>query len=205
MFVHTVGQGIGEMQPNAQDKFVFTYLHNRRTLILGDVSTGKTTMTVKLLLEALRSEIPNEITVIDMAPKKIKYDDKTIGGKMSDIIELPPLVQLIQPKKINAPRYSAKDQYELIRQVEENGRVIEEALEQYLRKPTRILFINDLSLYFQSGRLKSALDAMAEAETFVANAYHGRSLDNDLGTGISATERRLVEILARAVDLLIFL
>ncbi len=69
------------MQPNVQDKLVFTYLHNRRTLILGEVSAGKTTMTAKLLLEALRSEIPNEITVIDMAPKRSNMTIRRSGER----------------------------------------------------------------------------------------------------------------------------
>ena len=70
---------------------------------------------------------------------------------------------------------------------------------------TLILFVNDLSLYFQSGRYGKALEAMEQAETFVANAYHGETLENDLGTGISETERKAVEAFAGRADMLIHL
>lgn len=203
------GRGIENMGSLARDEHVseyhFSSLIHRRTMILGDVSTGKTKLTARLLMEALRSENPESITVIDMAPEKRLYKGRSIGGKITDTVTLPAEVRLIQPRKINAPRYSARDRDDLFRQVEENRASIEEALELCLAEQTPILFINDLSLYFQSGRFEKALKAMVQAETFVANAYHGEILQDDLGTGISMTERRVVETFAGRADILIHL
>ena len=203
------GRGIEDMGSLARDEYVseyhFSSLIHKRTMILGDVSTGKTRLTARLLMEALRSENPESITVIDMAPEKRLYKGKPIGGKITDTVTLPVEVGLLQPRKINAPRYSARDRDDLFRQVEENRASIEEALELYLAEQTPILFINDLSLYFQSGRFEKALEAMVRAETSVANAYHGEILEDDHGTGISMTERRVVETFAGRADILIHL
>lgn len=205
----TGGREIDDMGSLPRDehlsKYRFSSLIHRRTMILGDVSTGKTRLIASLLAEALRSENPESITVIDMAPEKRLYKGKPIGGKITDAVTLPSGVRLLQPRKINAPRYSARDSDDLIRQVEENRVAIEETLDLYLAKQTPVLFINDLSLYFQSGRFEKASEAMEQAETFVANAYHGRALEDDLGTGISMSERKVVETFAGRADILIHL
>ncbi len=180
-------------------------LIHRRTLILGDVSAGKTALTVRLLKDVLRTTNPNEITVVDMAPEKTVHREITIGGRMTDMIKVPMPIRVLQPTKVNAPRYSARDKQDLIRQVEENRIVIEDALDAYLNEPTPILFINDLSLYFQSGRWEKVFEAMNKSETFVANTYYGKHLENDLGTGVSAVERELVERIAKKVDIIIHL
>ena len=98
----------------------FSSMIHRRTMILGDVSTGKTKLTARLLTEALRSEKQESITVIDMAPEERLYKGKPIGGSITKAVALPSGVRLLQPKKLNAPRYSARDRDDLVRQVEEN-------------------------------------------------------------------------------------
>jgi len=205
----TGGRGIEYMGTLPRDegasKYHFSSLIHRRTMILGDISTGKTKLTARLLAEALRSMNPESITVIDIAPEKRVYKGQHIGGRIAEAVALPSGVRLLQPRKINAPRYSARDSEDLVRQVQENRASIDETLDLYLDKVTPVLFINDLSLYFQSGRFEKALEAMERAETFVGNAYHGETLEDDLGTGISMTERKVVETFAARADILIHL
>ena len=162
-------------------------------------------MTARILVDALRSQNLYEITIIDLAPEKILYDRKALGGRIADELRLPLQLRLLQPRKINTPRFSAKNGGDLLRQVEENRAMIEEIIDLYLGKPTPILFVNDISLYLQSGKFEKIFKLIEEADTFIANAYYGISLKDDLGTGISALERQLVEGVARQVDLLIYL
>lgn len=194
-------EGTGEIPA----EYSFSQIVHKKTLILGDVSTGKTSFTARLLLDALSISKPEEITVIDMAPERMFHDGKVIGGKITDMVKLPSTVRILQPKKVYAPRHSAKNRDELLRQVEQNATSIEESIGQYLNDVTPILFINDLSLYFQSGRFEKAFKAMDQADTFAANAYYGTTFRNDLGTGVSETERRIVETIAKKADLLIHL
>jgi hypothetical protein len=185
--------------------YSFSSLIRKRTMILGDVGAGKTRLTHILLKEALTSESPDSITVIDIAPGQRLCKGVMAGGVIADHEIILSGVRLLKPRKVNAPRCSARNRDELMQQVEENRVLIEETLDLYLHRATPILFINDLSLYFQSGRLEKAREVMELAETFVGNAYHGEILEEDLGTGISATERRVLEAFAARVDVLVHL
>lgn len=177
----------------------------KMTIILGDISTGKTTTTALLIMDALKSNSPNNITIIELAPRKTIYKEKTIGGRISDIIKLPSGIRLLQPKKINSPRYSAKDKDELLNLIKENNISIDITLNHYMDNPTPILFINDLSIYLQSGKWKKIFNAMQKAKVSLANAYYGRSLENDLKTGISKIERKTLEIISSKADMIIHL
>ena len=177
----------------------------KMTIILGDFSTGKTTTTALLIIDALKSNSPNNITIIELAPRKTIYKEKTIGGRISDIIKLPPRIRLLHPKKIHSPRYSAKDKDELLNLVEENKISIDIILNHYMDNPTPILFINDLSIYLQSGKWETIFNVMQKAKVSLANAYYGRSLENDLKTGISKIERKTLEIMSSKADMIIHL
>ncbi|MEM3381624.1 MAG: hypothetical protein QXI59_00840 [Candidatus Bathyarchaeia archaeon] len=191
--------------PSKLDPAQHSYLElaHRKTLILGEISTGKTSLTARFLKEALQTENPKDITVIDMAPERTIHRGKPIGGKIVDTVKLPSTVKVLQPSGIYPPRRSAKSKEELLKLVEENRRAIEEILDIYLDRPTPILFINDLSIYLQSGRWMKILEAMNRSDTFIANAYYGEALKEDLGTGISEVEKRLVKKLSDRVDFII--
>ncbi len=177
----------------------------KMTIILGDISTGKTTTTALLIIDALRSNSPNTITIIELAPKKTIYKERIIGGRISDIIKLPSGIRLLQPKKIHAPRYLAKDKDELLNLVEENKISIDAILNHYISNPTPILFINDLSIYFQSGKWEKVFNAMQKAKVAIANAYYGTSLENNFKTGISKIERKTLERVSSKADMVIHL
>ncbi|WP_455368360.1 hypothetical protein [[Eubacterium] cellulosolvens] len=182
----------------------FSNIH-KMTIIIGDISTGKTNTTALLIIDALKSNSPNNITIIELAPRKTIYKEKTIGGMISDIIKLPSGIRLLHPKKIHSPRYSAKDKDELLNLVEENKISIDIILNDYISNPTPILFINDLSIYLQSGKWETIFEVMQKAEVSLANAYYGSSLENDLKTGISKIERETLEIISSKVDMIIHL
>ncbi|MGQ9543174.1 MAG: helicase HerA domain-containing protein [Candidatus Bathyarchaeia archaeon] len=184
-------------------RYTYRELTGKKTLIIGDVSTGKTVLTANLLKEALETEDPREITLLDMAPERTLHGGKVIGGRITDLVKLPSTVRVLKPARIKPPRHSAKSRDELLRLVEENRIAIEEILNIYLDEATPTLFINDLSLYFQSGRWRKVFEAMGRSVTFIANAYYGETLKEDFGTGVSTVEKRLVTKLSRRIDVLI--
>ena len=76
-------------------------------------------------------------------------------------------------------------------------------LEVFDTEPSRILFINDVSLYLQRGSLDRLWETLLKADTVVANGYVGERLKDDLGTGLSRDERRRMDELASRVDVVI--
>ena len=58
-------------------------IRGSKLLIVGDVNTGKTTMTKELLDKAIASD-PGQVTVIDMAPRALMVEDTSFGGFLVD-------------------------------------------------------------------------------------------------------------------------
>jgi hypothetical protein len=172
----------------------------KRTLIVGDVGVGKTRMTIQILGDALAKGYSKDITIIDMAPGSLVYEDRKIGGSISEMIELPREVRYLKPSMVWAPRLSARSPGELLSMVEANRISIEPLLREFVESPTSILFINDVSIYLQSGCYKAVIEALEASKTFIGNGYYGGSLSFDYGTGISRVERYLMDLLIKKMD-----
>ncbi len=183
----------------------FADLLGKRTIILGDVRSGKTRLTASLLREAMVLGFAAEITVIDMAPKSTFLKGLRIGGRLFEPSKRPKGVGYLAPRRVETPRLTARDGNELLRLVEVNRKRIYPILKSYISRPTPILFANDISLYLQSGDLRTLHDMTQAASTFVGNGYYGNTLANDFATGISGTERGLMDQLAAAMDFKIIL
>jgi hypothetical protein len=173
----------------------------KKMLILGDVSKGKTRLTASLLQEAVSLGLSNEITVIDMAPECVVVKGVKFGGKIIDAVEDIGSSRYLAPRRVEAPRLKAKNSKELLDLVNKNKRRIKRCLKNYIDKPTPILFINDVSIYLQSGDLNTIIETISKASTVVANGYYGNTLIYDFSTGVSARERKLVEELASIMDI----
>jgi hypothetical protein len=63
--------------------------------------------------------------------------------------------------------------------------------------------VNDITLYLHLGELKTVLECIKLAKTFLATAYYDSKLAEDLGTGISLRERQLTDKLAAFMDLVV--
>jgi len=177
----------------------YSGIRGSKLLIMGDVNTGKTMMTKELLDKAIELD-PGEVTVIDMAPRSfivegISFGGVLVGGDCG--------VRCLMSDEIRTPRLSAETSEELLDLADQNREKIERLLDEFQDHPSRILFINDVSIYLQSGKLERLWDTIKLAETVVANGYLGTRLEEDLGTGVSARERRLMEELASRMDVVI--
>jgi len=180
---------------------LFAEFLGKKVLIIGDVGSGKTRFTRQLLEEALAEGYGSQITVIDMAPKRVSLNSFAAGGKIMKPREFK--VRYLDAGDVKTPRISARSPSEILELAEHNSKNMEKLLREFLSSPTRILFINDVSLYFQMGRFDLLWSALQKTDTAILNGYYGEKLKDDLGTGISERERKLMENLADRVDVLI--
>ncbi|MHA1581162.1 MAG: helicase HerA domain-containing protein [Candidatus Baldrarchaeia archaeon] len=172
---------------------------------MGDVGTGKTALTVQIFEKFVDLGLENDITIIDMAPKTFFISGKRIGGKLDEHTNLVKKVKYLAPSVVYAPRLTSKNSQELLYLINENLKNIDPLIDEYIRNSTKILIINDLSIYFHAGKLSKILQCMNKAETFLANSYYGETIKNDFETGISYREKTLVKKLMKHVDKVIML
>jgi len=166
----------------------------KRTLILGDVNTGKTTLTQRILEAMCGQGLGPQMVIIDMAPQISKAITREknlpgIGGMLrppagGDVIYL--------RENLVPPRLSSKSEAEAQEKAVQNARKIEVLFWKYHELQRDILFMNDISLYLQAGRAVQLVRWMEKAGTVVANGYFGEKLGS--GT-LSRRERDEMESL----------
>ena len=187
------------------EKLSVNEILGRKVLIVGDVGTGKTALTVQIFEKLIDLGLENDITIIDMAPKTFFISGKRVGGKLDEYTDLVKKVKYLAPSVVYAPRLTSKSSQELLHLVKENVKNLDPLIDEYIRNPTKILIINDLSIYFHAGDLSKILQCLSKAETFLANSYYGKTLKNDFNTGVSYRERNLVKKMMRYMDRVIML
>jgi hypothetical protein len=165
---------------------------NRKTLILGDVNTGKSRLTLAVLDAFLDRYPPESITVIDLAPQLAGG----VGGKLA-VPSLPGLQYLTAD--IVPPRLTTSDEVQMIRLAEANAAAAEKIFDVYLARSRPVLIVNDATLYLQAGLLNRFTSLLEQSATAVINAYFGSYFpDSPLGR----RERRLTEALTSICDVI---
>ncbi|MBL7211499.1 MAG: hypothetical protein ISS61_03850 [Desulfobacteraceae bacterium] len=162
---------------------------NKKTIIVGEINTGKTAC-LNRILEKLLAQGETDVSIIDMAPETIG----DIGGKMS-LGKLTFIRYLTA--KIVAPRLTGGSQEEVEALAKKNALSIDHILQQYLASPSKILFINDVSIYLQAGDLDSLLSLLKSTSTVVMNGYFGYGLG---GGKLGERERRKMKALQEKCD-----
>jgi GTPase SAR1 family protein len=171
----------------------------KKVLILGETGSGKTRLAARLLKEIVTETNSEKITVVDFAPQKTGK----IGGKITDYLSLPSGAKYLSPKNVHTPRLAGKSPEQILRYAELNRKDMEPLLRAFIRNATEVLVLNDVTLYLHLGELENVLKCAKLAKTFLATAYYGLKLTNDLGAGISARERKLTDELATFMDLVV--
>ncbi len=169
----------------------------KKTLLVGEVGTGKTLFLVEFLKFLVENGYSDEVTIIDMAPVRIHG----VGGSISEYTDLVLYVRYLKSEKVWAPRLMGRNKEEVLRFAEENRRNIEPLITMYLSNPTRILLVNDLTIYLHAGEVSRIMELIDVAETFMATAYEGVKLEDDKGSGITEKERRSLSILKEKVSI----
>jgi hypothetical protein len=181
----------------------FHELRGKQVLITGDVGTGKTQLTIQLLQEAMTQGLSSRITIIDMAPTTRYVKHMKVGGKLNEVADNLNTIRYFTPLKVETPRLSATSTHELQHLVSLNKRRITPHLQAFIHAPSPILFINDISIYLQSGSLELVTQALQAAETCIANGYYGQALHTTLDDPISHIERKLMDQLSESMDVII--
>jgi len=174
-------------------------IRGKKVLILGESGSGKTKLATKLLQELIALVSSKEITIIDLAPQKTEK----VGGKVTDYIDLINGVKYLSPEEVYTPRLAGTSPEEVRRYAELNRKIMEPLLNNFIKNPTEALIINDITLYFHIGTLEKVLKCLKLTNTFLATAYYGSKLAEDLGTGISAREKQLTDRLATFMDFVV--
>ena len=166
---------------------------NKRTLITGDVKSGKTARTLEILREFIQAGYADRIAVIDMAPDPVR----DIGGKITPPADAP---LLYLTATITPPRLTGVDEAHTRRLAAQNARAIEALFSSLRQQPKEVLFVNDASLYLQAGDLKTFLTILSTASTQIINAYYGSAFAD---SPLTRREKRLIEELMRTCDIII--
>lgn len=170
----------------------------KKTMVIGEVSTGKTALAAKLLSDLILDAKPDDITVIDFAPQR----QEKIGGKLTEFIETDK-VKYFTPKTVYTPRFTGKTTQEIKSLAELNAKNMTAYLDSFLKNKTEILVVNDVTLYLQAGTIDKLLDCVKLSETVLITAYYGSRLSDDKGTGISEREKQAVDTLLSFMDLIV--
>ena len=163
---------------------------NKKTLILGDVNTGKTTLTKKVLEALCCRDLGGRIAIVDMAPEVPEKLAKEkglpgVGGKL-----MPPEKHniLYLGGHFEPPRLSSKTEEEAMEKAQQNRRIIEGLFRKLNLQLRDILLVNDVSIYLQAGTTDNLTRWLDQAATVIANGYWGERLG-----GGTLTERERTE------------
>ena len=186
-------------------KLSFDKLIGKKTLILGEIGSGKSRLLAELIGQCILRGLSEETTILDFAPQTITINNWEVGGKISNLVALPANLNYISPDGIEYPRLKAESAEEMISISKRNASLIEEALNDFIRKPTKNVFINEVSLFFHFGSIDRVEEALKKAETAALTSYYGFMLEDDLGTGLCRREKMVVEALIEDMDITVYL
>jgi len=188
---------------NFKVKLDFDDLINHSTIIYGETNTYKTHQTaefVKFLLES-KNIAPKDISILDFAPSLITIKNLKVGGKIQDFYKQSDTCNnIIFKGEIIPPRLKSSNKKELFGFAQENFKKTSEILKIFDENPTKILIINDISIYLHIGGMKLLLNAINKSKTFFGNAYFGSSIKRGYATLFSLQERRKVKSLVKKVE-----
>jgi energy-coupling factor transporter ATP-binding protein EcfA2 len=178
----------------------FDALIGRKVLFLGESGSGKTRLIASLLREAIEAAGPEQVTLLDFAPKSTTVGGIRVGGKVTEIYR--PTRRLCRrcSPTIRAPRLEGRTKEEVVSIATQNALRTTRCLQWYSSAPTPILFVNDMSIHLHAGDPDVLIDTISKSETFIGNAYRGLLLRDDKGSGIAKRETILLERVSKHVD-----
>ena len=170
------------------------YIH-RRTLIVGDVNSGKTRQTIEILDMFLRAGYAKKMFILDFAPGiKGRIGKKLLPPSDTDLIYL--------TASIAAPRLTGKDEIHTMTLAKKNAKTIENLFVKYNQHPRDILFINDVTLYFHAGNFETISKLFYLPSTVVINAYYGQTFaDSELTRREKKLTQNLMNLCHRVIPL----
>ncbi|TFG23277.1 MAG: hypothetical protein EU533_03350 [Promethearchaeota archaeon] len=173
------------------------------TLIYGETYTQKTYLTAKFVdyLIEIRNIKPKEISILDFAPEMIFIDNLKIGGKIADFSDYSSKCRIIESNgEIIAPRLKACNKRELYENICHNYKITSKSLKIFNENPTKLLIMNDISIYLHLGDKNYLLNTIQKVNTFLGNSYYGSTIKTGFGCLLSLKEKKRVEFLIKNLD-----
>lgn len=173
----------------------FSKLLGKRTLIVGEVNSGKTTLTQKILDGFFRENLGGSILVLDLAPEippdlASRKGLSGVGGSLR--VPQRENIRYLRPSLV-PPRLLGKSEEQALELARRNLESIEETME-LAQAGEETLFLNDASMYLQAGSAQELVSWLERFRTVVANGYMGQKLG---GGKLSMRERSQMEALVR--------
>ncbi|MFX1320243.1 MAG: hypothetical protein ACFFAQ_01235 [Promethearchaeota archaeon] len=172
------------------------------TLLYGETDTKKTLYTakfVKFLLEEKKIN-PQEISILDFAPKLAVFKNLKIGGRIQDYYnESFKCKNFIFEGEIIPPRLKAKNKSELYKNMCSNYKITSKILNNFKDNPTDFLIINDISIYLHLGSKRYIIETIVGVNTFFGNSYYGTSIKSKFPTLLSINEKKKVNFLIKNI------
>ena len=166
----------------------------------GDVSTQRNILLSNIISSAIDHGFENKITIIEMCPDKTVFKNLKFADLISEHIENLDQINYIKPDVVHWPRIYAKSPKDVIKFSTSNSRALLTCLDQYRRRPTRILFINELNFYLHMGTMYWLMKSISKSTTFIGTCFRLKFPYSDYNTGISRRERRLIDKLSHKMD-----
>jgi|WetSurMetagenome_2_1015567.scaffolds.fasta_scaffold72293_2 hypothetical protein len=150
----------------------------KKTLILGDVNTGKTTLTKRILENFCRRGLGDRTAILDMAPEipETLAREKRLAGVGGRLPPTEGYGVLYLGGRLEPPRLSSKTEEEAMEKARQNRRAIDELFRRLDGRDREILLINDITLYLQAGKADTLILRLNRFGTVVANGYWGERL-----------------------------
>jgi molybdopterin-guanine dinucleotide biosynthesis protein len=164
----------------------------RKLLIVGDVNTGKTTLTRKMLEDFCGRGLGRRIAVLDLAPHiseqlAAQRGLRGVGGHL----DAPAACgALMIREQLEPPRLSSASEAEAMRKAARNKELADAAWQRAGAGGRDILVVNDVSMYLQAGDADELIARFASADTVIANGYFGERLG---GGELTRRERAQME------------
>ena len=171
----------------------FKDLFGKRVVITGEVGVGKTKLLASLIDEAA-SEPNLRVVVLDLAPE-VQIGSEIIGASVKTYSRKLHHVIYLRPATVFAPRLQGRNREEVLDLAAKNASSIESLLITLASNPPDTLFIDDLTIYLQAGKIEPFIKLISTIRTFIATAYKGKKLLDDKGSGVSKVEKCRLESL----------
>ena len=111
------------------------------------MSTQRNILLSNIISSAIDLGLENKITIIEMCPDKTEFKNLKFADLISEHIENLDRINYIKPDVVHWPRIYGKAPKDVVKFSASNSRTLLDCLDQYRRRPTRILFINELNFY----------------------------------------------------------
>lgn len=141
----------------------------KRSLVIGELWSERSRAIASLLRDLAKVVERREITVIDLAPERVRIKDRFVTCNVEGHTEIPEGVRYLRGIGISYP-YLKKPE-EADKAARENFEIANRLVSEYLNNPTKVLLINEITTLLPSWDATGLTRLIEIPETFVASAH----------------------------------